>query len=204
MKARWFTLIEILIVIFIFWVGILSVLKVLTMSLGYFDLITMRTKANFLAKEGIEMMFNLRDSNIEQGYPRNFLGEEDGKLILLGQEGKNTFRIGYTGTSEYRDLQGEEKKGDFNIDFQTFYLSLLSGEQEKFSYYSHEPQSLLPYQGFARILELSPLKEGEQTLDPNKVLKISSKVRYKRDNYTGEVILESIIGMKDSLPITNE
>lgn len=174
------------------------------MSLGYFDLITMRTKANFLAKEGIEMMFNLRDSNIEQGYPRNFLGEEDGKLILLGQEGKNTFRIGYTGTSEYRDLQEEEKKGDFNIDFQTFYLSLLSGEQEKFSYYGHEPQSLLPYQGFARILELSPLKEGEQTLDPNKVLKISSKVRYKRDNYTGEVVLESIIGMKDSLPITNE
>lgn len=179
-------------------------LRVLTMSLGYFDLISMRTKAHFLAKEGIEIMYNLRDSNIEQGYPRNFLGEEDGKLILLGQEGQNTFRIGYTGTSEYRDIQATEKKGDFDTDFQTFYLNLLSGGEENFSYYYHEAQSLLPYQGFARVLELSPLKEGEHTLDPHKVLKISSKVWYKRDSHTGEVVLESIIGMKDTLPIVQE
>jgi hypothetical protein len=37
-------------------------------------------------------------------------------------------------------------------------------------------------------------------LDPNKILKITSRVLYKRGSSTGEVVLESFIGMKDSLP----
>ena len=55
-----FTLIEILIVVFIFGVGILAVLRLLTYS------IDMRVKANFLAKEGLEIAYNIRDSKIEQ------------------------------------------------------------------------------------------------------------------------------------------
>ena len=61
-----FTLIETLIVVFIFGVGILAVLRLLTYSLGYFDSIDMRGKANFLAKEGLEIAYNIRDSKIEQ------------------------------------------------------------------------------------------------------------------------------------------
>lgn len=61
-----FTLIETLIVVFIFGVGILAVLRLLTYSLGYFDSINMRVKANFLAKEGLEIAYNIRDSKIDQ------------------------------------------------------------------------------------------------------------------------------------------
>jgi hypothetical protein len=37
-------------------------------------------------------------------------------------------------------------------------------------------------------------------LDPNKILKISSHALYKRGNLTGEIILESFIGIKDTIP----
>jgi hypothetical protein len=58
-------------------VGILAVLQLLTRSLGYFDAITMKTKATLLAKEGLEIAYGFRDSNIEQGYPWNYLEGED-------------------------------------------------------------------------------------------------------------------------------
>ena len=57
--------------------GILAVLQLLTRSLGYFDAITMKTKATLLAKEGIEIAYGFRDSNIEQGYPWNFLSFDE-------------------------------------------------------------------------------------------------------------------------------
>lgn len=83
MRKKAFTLIEILIVIFIFGVGILAVLNVLTKSLGYFDAISMKTKATLLAKEGMEIAYTIRDNNIEQGYPRNYFGFEDKKERYL-------------------------------------------------------------------------------------------------------------------------
>ena len=81
MKRKAFTLIEILVVVFIFWVGILAVLQLLTRSLGYFDAITMKTKATLLAKEGIEIAYGFRDSNIEQGYPWNFLSFDESSEV---------------------------------------------------------------------------------------------------------------------------
>ena len=83
MRKKGFTLIEILVVIFIFGVGILAVLNVLTKSLGYFDAISMRTKATLLAKEGLEIAYTIRDSNIEQGYPRNYFRFEENQEHYL-------------------------------------------------------------------------------------------------------------------------
>ena len=200
MKRKAFTLIEILVVVFIFWVGILAVLQLLTRSLGYFDAITMKTKATLLAKEGLEIAYGFRDSNIEQGYPWNYLEGED-ENYLWSNNMFSTFKVGFSGEQAYRDFEPSEKKETFEENFKAFYLELYTGDSENtLAYYHHSPQSELPSKGFARVLEFSPIKEWEAELDPNKILKITSRVLYKRGSSTGEVVLESFIGMKDSLP----
>ena len=200
MKRKAFTLIEILVVVFIFWVGILAVLQLLTRSLGYFDAITMKTKATLLAKEGLEIAYGFRDSNIEQGYPWNYLEGED-ENYLWSNNMFSTFKVGFSGEQAYRDFEPSEKKETFEENFKAFYLELYTGDSENtLAYYHHTPQNELPSKGFARILEFSPIKEWEAELDPNKILKITSRVLYKRGSSTGEVVLESFIGMKDSLP----
>ena len=200
MKRKAFTLIEILVVVFIFWVGILAVLQLLTRSLGYFDAITMKTKATLLAKEGIEIAYGFRDSNIEQGYPWNYLEGED-ENYLWSNNMFSTFKVGFSGEQAYRDFEPSEKKETFEENFKAFYLELYTGDSENtLAYYHHTPQNELPSKGFARVLEFSPIKEWEVELDPNKILKITSRVLYKRGSSTGEVVLESFIGMKDSLP----
>lgn len=200
MKKKAFTLIEILIVVFVFGVGILAILKLLTSSLGYFDAITMRTKATLLAKEGMEIVYGFRDSNIEQGYPWNYLGYNNGEQYI--GSGQNTiFKVWFTGAEAYRDFEPASIWSGFEENFKHFYLELYTGNEDTaFAYYHHVPQAELPAKGFARIIGFTPIKEGETELDKNKILKLTSRVLYKRGNSTGEVLLESFIGMKDSLP----
>lgn len=95
-------------------------------------------------------------------------------------------------------FEATDKKGDFESDFKTFYLELFTGGEH--AYYQHTEQVEVPKKGFARIIEFTPLKEGGAELDSNKLLKVSSRVLYKRGTSTGEALLESFIGMKDSLP----
>lgn len=204
MRKKAFTLVEILIVVFVFGVGILGVLKLLTTSLGYFDAITMKTKATLLAKEGIEIAYGFRDSNIEQGYPWNFLSfdEESQKETYLWSEWNTVFKVWFTGEQAYRGFEPADKKGDFESDFNNFYLELYTGGSQgnALAYYHHVAQDTIPAKGLARSIEFTPITESGTELDSNKILKLTSRVLYKRGNSTGEVLLESFIGMKDSLP----
>lgn len=201
MRKKAFTLIEILVVVFIFGVGILAILQLLTRSLGYFDAISMRTKANILAKEGMEIVYNWRESNLEQGLPWNFFNEQEGKLQLLGEKNLQSFQGGFTGGKEYWIFKPQQTEWAFESDFKTFYLELFTGDEAGFAFYAPKPQEEMPLKGFARIISLEPIVEGEEQLDTNKLLKLSSRVLYKRGSRTGEVLLESFIGMKDSLPV---
>lgn len=203
MKKSAFTLVEILIVVMVFWVGILAVLKLLTNSLGYFDAISMRTKATLLAKEGIEIAYGFRDSNIEQGYPWNYLEKEKTESYLW-TGGNTLFKVWFTGGQAYWDFEPlETTELNFEETFNQFYLELYTGDTNKIAYYHHSQQSELPAKGFARIITFTPIKEWETTLDINKILKVTSRVLYKRWSSTGEVVLESFIGMRDSLPAEN-
>ena len=93
MRKKAFTLIEILIVIFVFWTGILTVLNVLTHSLAYFDTITTKTKADFLAKEALEIAYNFRDSRIEEWLPWNYLTGNLSEEQYLWTEWNNVYKM---------------------------------------------------------------------------------------------------------------
>lgn len=76
-KNRAFTLIEMIIALGIFSVGILTILNLLINNLYFLDKASTRTQASFLAKEGIELVYNLRDSNMLKAYPRNCIPSDN-------------------------------------------------------------------------------------------------------------------------------
>ncbi len=55
----------------IFSVGVLTVLNLLVNNLYFLNKANTRTQASFLAKEGIALVYNLRDSNLTKEYPWN-------------------------------------------------------------------------------------------------------------------------------------
>ncbi len=61
-----FTLIEVMIAITVFAIGVLAVLRLITQNLVTLDTTQSRTMATFLAKEGMELVYNMRDSNINK------------------------------------------------------------------------------------------------------------------------------------------
>lgn len=70
-KKLAFTLIEILIAISVFAIGILAVLRVLTGNLSTLDTANIKLQATVLAKEWIELLYNVRDSNLEKNLSWN-------------------------------------------------------------------------------------------------------------------------------------
>jgi type II secretory pathway pseudopilin PulG len=220
MKKKAFTLIEILIVLFIFWVGILAVLTVLTYSLGYFDQISTKTKASFLAREWLEIAYNFRDSQIEQWYPWNYFDWDHNQEVYLWTEGYTNFEVGFKSWENiwtsirdtYITFNTTEPEDDFTENFKKYHLGLFTwradfwvSNQKEYSYYQYEPieGEELPINWFARIVSLTPIKIKAWDLNPKRLLKITSRVLYKRNTQTWEVILESFIGMSDSLPADN-
>lgn len=63
-KKSAFTFIEVMIAITVFAIGVLAVLRLITQNLVTLDATQSRTTATFLAKEGMELVYNMRDSNI--------------------------------------------------------------------------------------------------------------------------------------------
>ena len=191
MRKKAFTLIEILIVIVIFWVGILAILSIMANSVKNFDTINMQTRATLLAKEGIDLAFHHRDSNLEQGYPRDY----------YTRTGNNTFKIGLSVDKNQNPYYLLEKiaiweytADTFDEYFKTFALELTKPKpQENITLYTYKEATETPNKGYARRIEFAPL-----TIKNLKLLKVSSHVIYKRWSFTGEVVLESFLWPRDS------
>jgi prepilin-type N-terminal cleavage/methylation domain-containing protein len=78
-----FTLVETLIVIAVFGIGILAVLYGIAQTLSQQDRAKTQITSSFLAREGIELMYNLRDSNYHKELPWNCIFQviEDSAVV---------------------------------------------------------------------------------------------------------------------------
>lgn len=70
MHKKGMTLIEVLIALFVFAVGILAVVRVITTNITVIDTMKVRIQAQSLAKEGMDLVFSIRDTNLERGLNR--------------------------------------------------------------------------------------------------------------------------------------
>ena len=197
MRQKGFTMIEILVVIVVFGVGILAILTMLTNSIGYFDTVNMQTRATMLAKEALDLAYSHRDSNLEQGYPRNYVGYDETNNKEIVRAPWEVYKLGFSKEGYYL-LEKSEKKSDFSSNFDAFRVVLETGDRNLPSYYRYleeKDASTDVSKGFARRIEFSKVK---WEFPENKLLKISSHALYQRGSTTGEVVLEGFIGLKDS------
>ncbi|MDR0369693.1 MAG: type II secretion system GspH family protein [Candidatus Peribacteria bacterium] len=206
-KVRAFTLIETLIVIAVFTTGILAVLYGMAQTLRSQDIAKTQINSAFFAREGIELMYHLRDSNYRKKLPRNcifHLADNDLIQIEEGKEQNNPFCGGYfqTGTILKIEMKPEgytevtattqPLPESFAEKFEAYQLYYATGD-DKFSYTYH-PQENQEGLRYARYIEIKGVYEGDILLPPDKILKIESHVLFQKGALTGEKIIESFIG----------
>lgn len=91
-KSSWrgFTLIEVLIVMIVLWVGILIAVRQIGGNLQLVRNIHNNNTATLLAREGLELLYNYRDTNALMGYTRNCVRKPDPTQTLNNNECRET------------------------------------------------------------------------------------------------------------------
>ncbi len=224
-KKSAFTFIEVMIAIVIFSIGILAVLRLVTDNLETMDRNNIKIQATVLAKEGIELAYNLRDSNLEKELSWNCLMDDQMYLRNtddLWEEISRGWDISsfediicdwYFGIKQNLQISFDpeiyvyHKNSDITSDFYANYennkLYLYEGEISGYPmvwyWYDDEleVESSSNYQVkdtfFARYLSFDEVKEWDDVLPSDKILKIESHVLYMKWGNTGEVVFESFI-----------
>ena len=208
-KKSAFTFIEVIIAITVFAIGVLAVLRLITQNLATLDTTQTRTTATFLAKEWIELVYNMRDSNLGKWLPwdcvlrasfatgdwneidpeevceRNFSTWFANKLLNISFDPD-----GYTHTNSTL------LSSDFTQLWTGNRLYYATGTiwWKNIFWYSSRPVDGLDPTSFSRYILFTGVVEWKNILPRDSILKVESHVLYFRGSKTGEVVLESFIG----------
>ena len=212
------TLIETLIAILVFWIRILVVLQWLSQTLRNQEYANMQIKSAFLAREWIELMFNLRDANYRKELEWNCIFQPNEWEITLTEDNnwneKNPFcnwyfepwkilKLSIWGENEgFIKVESNDKSEDKSEDnFDNLF--------KEYSSYKHINDNTFVYNHtewensngesddwtrFARYIEIKSVNIGDDADIDDKLLKIESHVLYKKWAMTGEKVMETFIG----------
>lgn len=211
MRRRWFTFIEIMIAITVFSIGVLAVLRLVTSNLVTMDKTETRTVATFLAKEWLELVYNVRDANIQKSLPRNCVlaptfdvdlyGQSDSdkaceRYFSSGIDDHHVLSLGFS-LSWYFFTAHAPLLPSFAENFNIFKLQQMTwivGDTQISRYGQWNQSVTWSHSTFSRYILFKPLVDAGKTLPIQDVLKVESHVLYVKWATTGEIILESIIG----------
>ena len=209
MKRYWFTFIEIMIAILVFSIWIFAVLSLMTSNLRWLERNDLRLQGTLFAKEWLELVYNLRDSNLERELPWNCILNKTGLAAALNGtvsedelESKicSYFGVGHPPIKiSYDDWYVNVEKTDTDFDHNVLYYYDNGGEHARniVNWYSHKEKiwnKEWEPTVFARYITFDEVKEKEWTsLNTWKILKISSHVLRQKWWYTWEVVLSSFI-----------
>lgn len=193
LHRRWITLIEVLFAVIIFWVGILSIMIMVIENISLLDRIKNQTTATSLAKEWMELVYNLRDSNLNKSVKWNCRDALDpdclerfidsnaykpqininGYYEMLPTDTNFDSNILYFHTWEIKDVYNWVLFTGFWYDY-----NANGGEKTIFSRHIYFDRAYLQNWGMA---------------DSSKLLKLESHVVYKKWATEEQVVLESFI-----------
>lgn len=206
-----------MIAIAVFTIGVLAVLRMLTSNLVAVDRTETRTIATFLAKEWLELVYNIRDANIQKWLPWHCvlsedivvdgsMGISDDPLTLIqacswsfasGANEERALALWFSQTG-YFFIKALPLSEDFSINFSSFALwhmtsMLWSIPMSRYGH-DHTPHTDTP-QIFARYIVFTGVSaDHDQILPLHDVLKVESHVLFSKWGSTGEVVLESFVG----------
>ena len=200
-----FTLIEVLVIMMVFCVGILTVLYSITQTITNKEIVKLQLQTSFIGREGIELMYNLRDSNFKKELPwdclfRNMDREDSEPCKWYFASWMNRswtalkIAIG-TGDQFIFWETGSALQDSFTGRFEQYQLFKLSPENSTlFQYvYTGEYWWTVEPSNYARYLIIKPLIESGNFLDTWKVVKIESHVLFDNGLLTGEDMMETIL-----------
>lgn len=188
-KLSWFTFIEIIIAIFVFSVGILAVLQVMTRNLSIVAQSQTKTTAAMLAQESLALVFSLRDANRDKWFAWDCIPSQD--VFVSTQPMEEDFcayhmenlassgdylLIGFS-PSAYMDIAVWSDTSLWSHTWSLYYVNYASGEDTR----------------YRRYVTFEPVQEQTQTLPTQNILKVTSVVEYIQWAETGQVQLESFI-----------
>lgn len=187
-KQRWgFTVIEILIAIIIFGVGIMSLLRAIVYFVASADEVKQKAVAIMLAKEAIDAIYNQRDTNLLRSVRWDCASID----ALKPEACAYRFESGKTYRVEFNWFSG------FTISNPAVTPTWSSGNQlyihtnNWVDMYTHvENDNPSP---FARYIEFTPADFGGTGLSTDHVLKITVNVPYIRGDSQRKVVLESLL-----------
>ncbi len=208
-NIKWFTFIEILVVIAVFSIWVFAVARLLISNIVSVDSIKTKNSAVFLAKEWMDIVYNIKASNIAKWLKwdcvlkdsmdpnagvmwnvddvcKYFLSSwiNDSKIFQIWFNPKWYFNI------------NEMDDSSFDNNFQSNKLLYYNGNTtwKDFSWYGY---SGLDYTfsdtRFARYIKIKTILESGKSLPIDKIVKIESHVLFKNGTKTGDVVLESFI-----------
>lgn len=210
-KIKAFTLLETIIVIAVFSIGIFVVLHGLSQTLRNKDYANTQIKSAFFAREWIEMVFNLRDANYHKKLPWNCVFNyspnpikvdyENGKelsnsacnwylrpwtILKISMWSENWYI--YTETGSINWLEFDDIFSGYQIYFHTW--NVLNGVTWYYYDYSWNEEEKT---WFARYLLITWVTADWVNIDTDKLLKIESHVLYKRWALTWDKVMETFI-----------
>ena len=196
-KIKAFTLLETIIVIAVFSIGILVVLNGLSQTLRNKDYANTQIKSAFFAREWIEMVFNLRDANYHKELPWNCVFQWTGHIsedwcdanlepwtiLKISLWDDNEYIHAETGSIDGRKF--DDILSGYQIYFHTW-NDVFDGVTWYYYDYSWTDEEKT---WFARYLLITWVVD----IPKDKLLKIESHVLYKRWAITWDKVMETFI-----------
>ena len=221
MKKKYaLTLIEILVAILVFSIWILAVLRVIMWNISVMDYTNSKLQSTILAKEWIELLYNVRDSNLEKNLSWNcvmspyvFNWSEDELSYSINNPNMNSSSsfesvicsdhfsfsklLQLSFNKEFYIIQNTIPKiTDFDELFEKNKLCLYKDVSKNLSWYAYcKDEEWWEETFFARYLSFTWVKisESSNVLPENKILKVESHVLFKKWWKTWDVVFESFI-----------
>ena len=202
MKKRWaFTFIELIVALVVFSIGVLAVLRLITQNLVTLDITQSRTMATFLAKEWMELVYNMRDSNIDKWLPWDCLLQEwliqDADTACIWNFslwGNKILQISFdSGVYTYAQTVNLGTNFKEIWSWNRLYYTTWGIWWHQIFWYSSLPAQGSTLTPFSRYILFTGVREWTNLLPRDSILKIESHVLYNKWGKTWEVVLESFI-----------
>ena len=188
-----FTIIELIIAIIIFWIGLIMILLTLNRNVSTLKKVEIKTKATLLAKDQMAIFYNFRDSNKIKYKKWNYItwtasSEED------FQAGKS-YKV-WTDLSWYQNKIEEISHPNFlntRLYYKTWTIVNTAINADIYSgfYYTYWTWKKTP---FARYVKLeSAYLAPEAWPKDDEILKLNSIVKYRFGAFSWEIVLEGFI-----------
>ncbi len=201
-----------MIAITVFSIGVLAVLRLLTSNLVSMDKTEHRTIATFLAKEWLELIYNIRDANIQKWLPWNclltdknlwiqaiwdFVDPNDAcaRYFSSGASDGMALSVWFSSTG-YFSISPQPIWSDFGARISRFALMQMTwifGSQQYSRYAPVTQVDTWMFQTFGRYILFTWVVEWNSILPMQDVLKVESHVLFVQWGSTGEIVLESLI-----------